>query len=263
MSVPTEDLKNLEQRLTGHCYVVGFKGGIAKIGITQHPKSRIRALANQGLEMLDFFVTDRCKNYRELEQALLTKFSRERYSGEYIRQDFATVVNALKSLPLEQYGREELLAIIEESASAGDHLKKLFDRLHEDMRSFPSAPLEAEDIACLLRSARERAECFESMVDSLVYADALDNFLCETLGVESIRSIHRSSLKIALELIDKFEFDPSAMSNDEKLEIIAALSVGGGADWLAKALLFETAFYCLAGQLEIACMDEMTNRSNP
>ena len=85
----------------GHVYVIDNGTGKVKIGKTNNPSSRIKAIETQsGISIIRVYVSPKCFNYQELETKTHKAFKQSRTIGEWFESNFDTVKDFVSSLDL-------------------------------------------------------------------------------------------------------------------------------------------------------------------
>ena len=83
----------------GHVYVIDNGTGKVKIGKTNNPSSRIKAIETQsGISIIRVYVSPKCFNYQELETKTHKEFKQSRTIGEWFESNFDTVKDFVSSL---------------------------------------------------------------------------------------------------------------------------------------------------------------------
>lgn len=81
----------------GYVYIIKKEEGFIKVGRSTKPNIRIRQIETQGGFISDdFFISQKCSNYREIEINMHKLLSRYRKMGEWFEFDFNKAVEALK-----------------------------------------------------------------------------------------------------------------------------------------------------------------------
>jgi len=184
------ELRATKEEHTGHCYVIGFRGGITKIGVSKSPKKRIRQLSNSGLVVKDVFVSERCRNYYEIEQCLLEKFSHQRINGEYVKVGFSTVVDALLDIQLTHYTVDELRHIHEQEKIDAEKFRRTYESMiGAAQASFHEGCLTPSQRTFLFEEAEKISYSFENIIDAIMFADKLHSSLCLKFKVNAVDKI--------------------------------------------------------------------------
>lgn len=100
--VRSEELKAIEEGVftNGYVYVLLTDNNIVKIGKTRKPYDRIKYIETvSGHNIVDWYISDMCGNYSELELEMHSMFNQFRIKGEWFRCDFNKVVKSLIQSP--------------------------------------------------------------------------------------------------------------------------------------------------------------------
>ena len=87
----------------GYVYLILNDIGNVKIGRTVNPKSRIRDIETlSGIKIIKIALSNRCSNYKEIENDMHEKFQKWNVMGEWFSATFEEVAEHLKTYKLEQ-----------------------------------------------------------------------------------------------------------------------------------------------------------------
>lgn len=88
-----------DEENSGNIYIIQKKNKLVKIGISKNPKQRISAIeTHNGEKSINIFISEKLKNYMEIEKLMHTYFKEFRVLGEWFNIDFDEAVEIFASV---------------------------------------------------------------------------------------------------------------------------------------------------------------------
>lgn len=96
--IRANELKNFKKTIgEGYVYICLANDNTVKIGVTKYPYSRLRQIeTSSGKEILNWYVKEPCKNYKEIEKQIHKEFKKCRLKGEWFNCNFLSAVQKAK-----------------------------------------------------------------------------------------------------------------------------------------------------------------------
>ena len=80
-------------------YIVKFRDGTIKIGVSKNPQRRIKTIErNSGRIAIESFISKEVENSFEIEMKIKNRFKGNNIKGEFYNQDYNEVLNFTKEL---------------------------------------------------------------------------------------------------------------------------------------------------------------------
>ena len=110
-------IKSLKETNGGYVYVLLANDSTVKIGVTINPYKRISQIETaSGKEIVDWFISQPCLNYIDIENNLHNHFAKARLKGEWFDikyNDAVKKLNAIKYEPIDYYDiDDEIINVI-------------------------------------------------------------------------------------------------------------------------------------------------------
>lgn len=80
-------------------YIIKFRDGTIKIGVSKNPQQRIKTIErNSGRVAIENFISKEVENSFEIEMKIKNRFKENNIKGEFYNQDYKEVLNFTKEL---------------------------------------------------------------------------------------------------------------------------------------------------------------------
>lgn len=193
----------------GYIYVVEFHPKHIKIGMSQNPKSRISALANQsGIFPSRAWLSPACYNFKELEQEMHSIFSANRLIGEYFEIEFDDARMVARDLNFNFQNDEQDAEFDADFSGINERVGKFVEDILIAGKAYSVQDVITKQNTRL--SIRDIAECFGVSIEDVIATIGMcyEDFLFfgpikDSTGKLMLNNVHISYLAILMPTTDK------------------------------------------------------------